>query len=279
MRDPRVDNLAQDPGRLLDQGGGGRHLPDRGPDAPPSRWSPRSTSRCCRRAAMPVVSLAFDGQQASYFKHASDAQLDWISPVPEWAAEEADCRIAIWADTNTRELSNVDPERQTRRRAATREPDGDDDEALLRGRASLGRDDVSDQRPRGRRRDEPRRLRGLLLPRLPRRRPGPARRLEARLGGVPPARRVDRGPRGGADRRRGHRPDARDRGPPLHPLRRRAQHARRRVLHRSDRGLGRGRGHVPPAGDDRRARGRRRAAARSRRARSSTRPPNAARNT
>ena len=35
---------------------------------------------------------------------------------------------------------------------------------------------------------------------------------------------------------------ARDRRAPLHPLRRRAQHARRRVLHRPDRGLGRGRG-------------------------------------
>ena len=105
---------------------------------------------------MPVVSLAFDGQQASYFKHASDAQLDWISPVSGWGAEEADCRIAIWADTNTRELSNVAPERQTLRRDATRDLMADDDEALLRGRAPLGRDDVSDQRPRGRRRDEPR---------------------------------------------------------------------------------------------------------------------------
>ena len=70
---------------------------------------------------LPVVSLTFDGQQASYFKHASDDQLEWISPVSSWAAEESDCRIAIWADTNTRELSNVAPERQTMRQAATRE--------------------------------------------------------------------------------------------------------------------------------------------------------------
>ena len=68
----------------------------------------------------PVVSLTFDGQQAAFFKHASDAQLEWISPVTRWAAEEADCRIAVWADTNTRELSNVPPDRQTVRRAATR---------------------------------------------------------------------------------------------------------------------------------------------------------------
>jgi aminopeptidase len=70
---------------------------------------------------LPVLSLTFDGQQAAYFKHSSDRQLEWISPVSTWAAEEADCRIAIWADTNTRELSNVEPQRQTIRRAATRE--------------------------------------------------------------------------------------------------------------------------------------------------------------
>ena len=70
---------------------------------------------------LPVLALAYDGQQAAYFKHASDTQLEWISPLSRWGAEEADCRIAIWADTNTRELSKVPPERQTLRRAATRE--------------------------------------------------------------------------------------------------------------------------------------------------------------
>jgi aminopeptidase len=73
-----------------------------------------------RAGGNPVVSLAFDGQQALYYRDASDAQLEWVSPLSEWAAEEADCRIAIGADTNTRELSNVAPERQTKRQAATR---------------------------------------------------------------------------------------------------------------------------------------------------------------
>ena len=73
-----------------------------------------------------------------------------------WAAEEADCRIAIWADTNTRELSKVPPERQTLRRAATRELMQTMMQRSSDGRAPLGRDDVPDQRPRRRRRDEPR---------------------------------------------------------------------------------------------------------------------------
>jgi aminopeptidase len=68
----------------------------------------------------PVVSMSFDEQQPSYFAKASDAQLEWISPLATWAADEADCRIAIGADTNTRSLSGVSPERQTKRQAATR---------------------------------------------------------------------------------------------------------------------------------------------------------------
>ncbi len=68
----------------------------------------------------PVVSMSFEGQQAAYFARASDAQLEWVSPLSEWAAEEADCSIAIGATLNTRELSQVPPARQTARRAATR---------------------------------------------------------------------------------------------------------------------------------------------------------------
>jgi len=73
-----------------------------------------------RAGGNPIVSLSFEGQSATYYREASDAQLDWVSPLSDWAAEQADCRIAIGADTNTRELSGVPPERQTRRQAATR---------------------------------------------------------------------------------------------------------------------------------------------------------------
>ena len=69
----------------------------------------------------PVVAMSFAGQASTYLRGASDAQLEWISPVSKWAADEADCRVAIGADTNTRELSGVAPERQAKRRWATRE--------------------------------------------------------------------------------------------------------------------------------------------------------------
>jgi len=68
----------------------------------------------------PVVSMTFDDQQSSFLGRASDDQLEWLSPLSTWAADEADCRIAIGAATNTRALSGISPERQTRRQAATR---------------------------------------------------------------------------------------------------------------------------------------------------------------
>jgi aminopeptidase len=68
----------------------------------------------------PIVAMSFEGQSVSYFENASDEQLEWISPLSEWAAEESDCRIAIGADTNTRQLSGIDPARQTKRQGATR---------------------------------------------------------------------------------------------------------------------------------------------------------------
>jgi aminopeptidase len=69
----------------------------------------------------PILNVALDGQSVAFYKHASDAQLDWISPVTEWMVENVDVRIAIGASANTRELSAVPPERQTRRQAATGE--------------------------------------------------------------------------------------------------------------------------------------------------------------
>jgi aminopeptidase len=69
----------------------------------------------------PMLNVGIDGQSASYFKLAGDAQLDWVSPISEWMVDNADVRISVGASTNTRELSAVPPERQTRRQAATGE--------------------------------------------------------------------------------------------------------------------------------------------------------------
>lgn len=74
-----------------------------------------------RAGAHAVMNVALDGQIAAYFKHAADPQLEWISPFAEWMVDNVDVRIAIGASTNTRELSGVPPEKQTKRQAATGE--------------------------------------------------------------------------------------------------------------------------------------------------------------
>jgi aminopeptidase len=74
-----------------------------------------------KAGANPILNASLEGQAVSFYKHASDEQLAWISPVTEWMAENVDVRIAIAASDNTRELSAVPPERQTRRQTATGE--------------------------------------------------------------------------------------------------------------------------------------------------------------
>ena len=73
-----------------------------------------------KAGAFPIVELLMEGQAPAFFKHAKDAQLDWVSPTALWIAENADARIRLMADQNTRALSGVDPDRQTRRQAAAK---------------------------------------------------------------------------------------------------------------------------------------------------------------
>jgi aminopeptidase len=120
MSDPKVENLARILVGYSTKVGEGDTCLIEGPSAAEPLIA-ALYRQVLEAGGLPVVSLSFDGQQAAYFKYASDDQLEWISPLSRWGAEESDCRIAVWADTNTRELSNVPPERQTVRRAATRE--------------------------------------------------------------------------------------------------------------------------------------------------------------
>jgi aminopeptidase len=74
-----------------------------------------------RAGALPIVNLIMEGQTHAFLNLASDQQLEWIAPPARWAASEADVRFRIIADTNTRELSGIDPGRQTKRQLATKE--------------------------------------------------------------------------------------------------------------------------------------------------------------
>lgn len=65
----------------------------------------------------PQISLP--GFDEIYFKHASDEQLDFISPVRKMIVEKFDAHLVIGAEYNTRALSGVDPERLARFRKAS----------------------------------------------------------------------------------------------------------------------------------------------------------------
>jgi aminopeptidase len=119
MRDPRVTNLARILVCYSTKVGEGDTCLIEGP-AVAEPLVAAIYEEVLDAGGQPVVSLGFEGQQVAFLGRATDAQLEWISPVARWAADESDCRIAIWADTNTRELSAIPPERQTKRRAATR---------------------------------------------------------------------------------------------------------------------------------------------------------------
>jgi aminopeptidase len=119
MRDPRVANLAKIlVGYSVEVGEGETCLIEGQSAAEPLIAA--VYEEVLRAGGNPVVAMSFQGQPATYFAQASDPQLQWVSPLSEWAAEESDCRVAIGADTNTRELSQVPPDRQTKRQAATR---------------------------------------------------------------------------------------------------------------------------------------------------------------
>jgi len=56
------------------------------------------------------------GAEEIFLKYASDAQLDFLSPIRKTIYETFDARMVIEADTNTRALAGVDPKRLARRR-------------------------------------------------------------------------------------------------------------------------------------------------------------------
>ena len=64
------------------------------------------------------VDQAIPGAEEAFYKHATDAQLDFIAPHRKLVAETFDASLRVWADENTRSLAGVDPTRIARYRKA-----------------------------------------------------------------------------------------------------------------------------------------------------------------
>jgi aminopeptidase len=59
----------------------------------------------------PMLRMAAEEMSEIFLKNASDEQLTYLNPVALYEIENIDCSIGIWADENTKALSNVDPKK------------------------------------------------------------------------------------------------------------------------------------------------------------------------
>ncbi len=74
-----------------------------------------------KAGAHPQVRCTPDSLQEIFFAHASDEQLKYVSPLTQHEYETIDVSIGLWAETNTKALSRVDPKKQGVASAARRD--------------------------------------------------------------------------------------------------------------------------------------------------------------
>ncbi|MBU1203961.1 MAG: aminopeptidase, partial [Nanoarchaeota archaeon] len=64
-----------------------------------------------KKGAYPVGDFTIPGLAYTYFKNASDEQLSKTPEISKYAAEKCHASVSIGADTNTKELSTINPDR------------------------------------------------------------------------------------------------------------------------------------------------------------------------
>lgn len=69
-----------------------------------------------RIGANPYVELRVSDNEETFFRHANDDQLAYISPMTKIEVDKIDALLVIWASENTRYLTGVDPKRQALQR-------------------------------------------------------------------------------------------------------------------------------------------------------------------
>ena len=74
--------------------------------------------RCLERGAHPMIRASIPHSQPMFYKLASDRQLEFVWETDKWLVENLDVSISIISDTNTRQLSRIDPGRQVIARKA-----------------------------------------------------------------------------------------------------------------------------------------------------------------
>jgi aminopeptidase len=62
--------------------------------------------------AHPYTNIGIDGLAELYYKHSSDAQLKYVSPIDKFEIQRINARLSIISPENTRNLTGVDPKKQ-----------------------------------------------------------------------------------------------------------------------------------------------------------------------
>src|SRR4051795_12719530 len=88
MRDPRAHNLAQILVRYSTKVQEGEVVSIDGESAAEPLLA-AIYEEVLRAGAHPIVNMSLEGQAATYYKHAGEQQLEWVSPVAEWLPGEA----------------------------------------------------------------------------------------------------------------------------------------------------------------------------------------------
>ena len=70
--------------------------------------------RCLDAGAHPKINASIPAAEPLFYRHASDAQLAYIWETDRWLNENIDVNIHVISDTNTRQLSKVDPNKQVK---------------------------------------------------------------------------------------------------------------------------------------------------------------------
>jgi aminopeptidase len=60
----------------------------------------------------PFVMVTTDAMDEAFYRVATEEQLKFASPVSQFVVENIDVSIGIWADENTKSMTNVDPKKQ-----------------------------------------------------------------------------------------------------------------------------------------------------------------------
>ncbi len=111
MRDPRLDKLARvlveystgiKPGELVRLGGAPVSIP----------LLEALYEAVIKAGAHPFVKCTPETLSNIFFDHANEEQLKYVNPLALHEIETIDVSIGLWADTNTKSMSRVDPKRQ-----------------------------------------------------------------------------------------------------------------------------------------------------------------------